>query len=169
MRITDPSFQAAVTSDALDGCGPLMLKIAIQVAKYRNSSVEDVFSEAVVHYLKHKHKYDSSRGARTTYVQWLLKSRLWTKQATKRQEPTRTAMDNVAPCVYDTPAQEYSPDAARVLEILRSTTATKPGIKTIKRQTQWPKAKIMDVLAEIQDGLPSRRSRPCVYFTKQFV
>lgn len=65
---------AVIDAPELDGCGPLILSIVTKYARKMAINTEDLYQDAIIYYLRHKHKWDESRGARTTYIHQLMRS-----------------------------------------------------------------------------------------------
>lgn len=159
------SIQSMDTPE-LDGMGPWIAKLAMAVAKRRKQEPADVIQDACVIYLKHKHKYDSARGARTSFVWQLLRSRLSPRMAARRKEPRRTEFSQtvlVAPQTF-----ALSDDARRVLFAV--TGFESHGTLTpekVQKRTGWPKKRVAEAMDELRDRWErGQRKQQRVFFEK---
>lgn len=142
----------------LDGCGKLMLSIVTKCARKTGLNTEDLFQEAMMYYLRHKHKWDSSRGARTTYVHQLMRSFCnWKYRETlcnKRKAPSRLDFNKIVASSKSSPWLDTDAQAivnAGLLGVVRS-------VGGVAEQMDWDYQRAEAALGEIRQAYSKRNA-----------
>lgn len=104
-----------VAHTELDGIGNLIASIVTRISRKWQKDFDELFQEAVVIYLENKHKYDPARGQLTTFVSFLIQTRL--RNAYRRQKSVQACCLSVD--VARTVPETISPEAVRLLEVAR--------------------------------------------------
>ena len=157
---------AVITAPELDGCGKLMLSIVTKCARKTGLNAEDLFQEAMMYYLRHRHKHDASRGARTTFVHQLMRSFCnWKYRetlCTKRRAPSRLDFNKIVASSKATPWLDTDAQAvvnAGLLGVVRS-------VGGVAEQMDWDYQRAEAALGEIRQAY-SKRNASKVYVDKE--
>lgn len=116
----------------LDGVGRFIAALARKYHKSLRQCYEDCYQDAVLIYLKHRDKYDPTRGKRTTFVAWLLYSKLLKSGLEKNRKTVDTGssvnglgFDWVAASVAESPEYSDNSLAADIVKWMDNYATTK--------------------------------------------
>lgn len=147
-----------IEAPELDGCGKLMLSIVTKCARKTGLNDEDLFQEAMIYYLRHKHKHDTSRGARTTFVHQLMRSFCnWKAReilCDKRREPSRLDFNKLVASSKATPWLDTDAQAiadAGLLGVVRS-------VGGVAQQMSWSYERAESALTEMKQAYAKRKA-----------
>lgn len=158
--------EPVINAIELDGCGRLMLSIVTKCARKTGLNAEDLFQEAMIYYLRHKHKHDASRGARTTFVHQLMRSFCnWKYRETlcnKRKAPGRIDFNKLVASSKASPWLDTDAQAivnAGLLGVVRS-------VGGVAQQMSWDYQRAEAALGELKQAY-SKRSASQVWVDKE--